>query len=183
MDDESYGLDDESHGMDDKIRSLDDKGHSVKSDGIGLEEVEEAIPGEEDQVYSTFEVGQGSGSAPESERPETVSASRQPTLPTWTDLEDATPAITETKGFLTELGAQVKMQGELIHDYAVRLEELSPALFERSLEYEQERVAVTFEAIWRPVLALESWAGQTDTQRLAEVVDGVRRGKEPKGDA
>ncbi|GJR16626.1 hypothetical protein Tco_0799278 [Tanacetum coccineum] len=95
----------------------------------------------------------------------------------------ATPAITETKGFLTELGAQVKMQGELIHDYAVRLEELSPALFERSLEYEQERVAVTFEAIWRPVLALESWAGQTDTQRLAEVVDGVRRGKEPKGDA
>nr|GEV72004.1 hypothetical protein [Tanacetum cinerariifolium] len=30
----------------------------------------------------------------------------------------------------------------------------------RSLE--QERVAVTFGAIWRPVLALESWAGQTD---------------------
>ncbi|GJY67676.1 hypothetical protein Tco_0470658 [Tanacetum coccineum] len=32
----------------------------------------------------------------------------------------------------------------------------------RSLEHEQERVTITFVAIWRPVLALESWAGQTD---------------------
>ncbi|GKF46324.1 hypothetical protein Tco_0136126, partial [Tanacetum coccineum] len=36
-----------------------------------------------------------------------------------------------------------------------------------SLEYKQEWVAVTFGAIWRPVLALESWAGQTDAQRSA----------------
>ncbi|GKB77931.1 hypothetical protein Tco_0944826, partial [Tanacetum coccineum] len=43
---------------------------------------------EEDHVYSTFEVRQGSGSAPEFERPERVSASRQPTLTTWTDTED-----------------------------------------------------------------------------------------------
>ncbi|GJX44873.1 hypothetical protein Tco_0261549 [Tanacetum coccineum] len=249
---------------------------------------------EDDHVYNTFEVGQGSGSPPESERPERVSASRQPTLTTWTDPEDgmvyidvpaypppsphvqtppshewtfgslpispspsivpslvsspmipltvpspvATPATAETEGFLTELGAQVEMHGGLIHDRAVRLEELSPALFERydrdigelftrsgsvrdeifsqryrfrSLEYEQERVAVIFGAIWRPVLALESWAGQTDAQRaalwhaisdmhvenqdlrlqlveerrarleLAEVVDGMRRGQEPRG--
>ncbi|GJZ47446.1 hypothetical protein Tco_0601278 [Tanacetum coccineum] len=125
----------------------------------------------------------------------------------------ATPAAVETEGFLTELGAQVQMQGGLISDHAVRLEELSPALFERSLEYEQERVAVTFGAIWRPVLALEAWAGQTDAQRaalwhaisdvqgenqdlrlqlaeerrarleLAEVVDGMRRGQEPRGGA
>ncbi|GKD91388.1 hypothetical protein Tco_1366895 [Tanacetum coccineum] len=177
----------------------------------------------EGDVYSTFEVGQGSGSAPESERPKRVSAFRQPTLTTWTDPEDgmiyidipdypppappvqtppspewtsgslpispshsdvpspisspmipltvpslvATPATVETEGFLTELGAQVEMQGGLIHDHAVRLEELSPALFERSLEYEQERVAVTFRAIWRPVLAFEAWAGQTDAQRTA----------------
>ncbi|GJV99797.1 hypothetical protein Tco_1555049 [Tanacetum coccineum] len=106
----------------------------------------------------------------------------------------ATPATAETKGFLTELGAQVEMQGGLIRDYAVRLEELLPALFERydsdigelftrsravrdeifsqryrfkSLEYEKERVTVTFGAIWRPVLALEAWAGQTDAQRAA----------------
>ncbi|GJZ68603.1 hypothetical protein Tco_0631843, partial [Tanacetum coccineum] len=289
MDDEGYGLDDGSHG-------IDDEGHSVEGDGLGLEEDEEAIPGEleEGDVYSTFEVRQGYGSALEFERPERVSTFRQPTLTTWTDPEDgmiyidipdypppappvqtppspewtsgslpispspsddpspisspmipltvpspvATPAAVETEGFLTELGAQVQMQGGLISDHAVRLEELSPALFERydrdigelftrsgavreeifsqryrfrSLEYEQERVAVTFRAIWRPVLALEAWAGQTDAQRaalwhaisdvqgenrdlrlqlakerrtrleLAKVFDGIRRWQEPRG--
>ncbi|GJX35976.1 hypothetical protein Tco_0247533 [Tanacetum coccineum] len=131
---------------------------------------------EEDHAYSTFEVGQGSGSAPEPERPKRVSASRQPTLTTWTDLEDATPATAKTEGFLTELGAQVEMQGGLI------------------------------------LLALESWASQTDAQRvalwhaisdaqgenrelrlqladercawleLAEIVNSIRRGQEPRGD-
>ncbi|GKD63177.1 hypothetical protein Tco_1305285, partial [Tanacetum coccineum] len=67
---ESHGLDDESHG-------LNDEGYSVESDGLGLEEEEEDVP-----------KGQGSGSAPESERSERVLASRQPTLTTWKDLED-----------------------------------------------------------------------------------------------
>ncbi|GJR44998.1 hypothetical protein Tco_1313101 [Tanacetum coccineum] len=83
---------------------------------------------------------------------------------------------------------------------------------ERILVHEQERFAVTFGAIWRPVLALESWAGQTDAQRaalwhaisdtqrenrelrlqiaeerrarldLAEIVDSMRRRQEPRGD-
>ncbi|GKA43024.1 hypothetical protein Tco_0735684, partial [Tanacetum coccineum] len=42
----------------------------------------------EDQVYSTFEVGQGFGSVPEPERPERVSTLRQPTLTTWIDPKD-----------------------------------------------------------------------------------------------
>ncbi|GJV27084.1 hypothetical protein Tco_1383532 [Tanacetum coccineum] len=94
-----------------------------------------------------------------------------------------TLATAKTEGFLTELGAQVEMQGGLIRDHAVRLEELSPALFKRydrdigelftrqgavrdeifyqryrfrSLEHEQEMVVVTFGALWRPVLAMES---------------------------
>ncbi|GJZ42909.1 hypothetical protein Tco_0590164 [Tanacetum coccineum] len=106
----------------------------------------------------------------------------------------ASPATVETEGFLTELGARVEMQRGLIRNHTVQLEELSPALFERydkdigelftrsgevkdeifsqryqfrSLEHEHERVAVTFGAIWRPVLALESWAGHTDTHRAA----------------
>ncbi|GKF79950.1 hypothetical protein Tco_0235518, partial [Tanacetum coccineum] len=142
---------------------------------------------EEGDVYSMFEVGQGSESALESERPERVSSFRQPTLTTWTDPEDCmiyidipdypppappvqtppspewtsdsllispshsdvpspisspmipltvpsplvTPTVVETGGFLTERGAQVEMQGKLIRDHAVRLEELSPALFDR----------------------------------------------------
>ncbi|GJW38407.1 hypothetical protein Tco_0064252 [Tanacetum coccineum] len=44
---------------------------------------------EEDQVYSTFEIGQGSGSILEPVRPERVSALRYPTLTTWIDLEDS----------------------------------------------------------------------------------------------
>ncbi|GJZ62416.1 hypothetical protein Tco_0618553 [Tanacetum coccineum] len=117
-----------------------------------------------------------------------------PMIPLTVPFLVATPATVETEGFLTELGAQVKMLGGLICDHAVRLEELSPALFERygrdirelftrsgavrdeifsqryrfrSLEHEQERVAVTFGALWRPVLALESWACQTDAHRAA----------------
>ncbi|GKB86935.1 hypothetical protein Tco_0959207 [Tanacetum coccineum] len=118
----------------------------------------------------------------------------------------ASPATAETEGFLTELGAQVEMSG------AVRDEIFSKRYRFRSLDHEQERVIVTFEAIWRPVLPLESWAGQTDAQRvalwhaisdtqgenrelqlqlaeerrarleLAEVVDSIRKGQEPRGD-
>ncbi|GJU86357.1 hypothetical protein Tco_1293903 [Tanacetum coccineum] len=118
MDDEGYGLDDESHGRDDESRGIDDEVHSVESDGLGLEEEEVVHGGqqqaapvvgttvsaplglgygalrrrelalEEGDVHCTFEVGQGSGSASESERPERVSAFRQPTLTKWTDPED-----------------------------------------------------------------------------------------------
>nr|GEW00855.1 hypothetical protein [Tanacetum cinerariifolium] len=92
VDDESFGLDDESHGVDDESRGLDDEGRGVEIDGLGLEE-EEVVLGfsiRQLQLWGqlTFEVGQGSGSAPEPERSERVSASRQPTLTTWTDPED-----------------------------------------------------------------------------------------------
>ncbi|GKF51646.1 hypothetical protein Tco_0148113 [Tanacetum coccineum] len=48
---------------------------------------------EEDYIYSTFEVGHVSGFAPEPERPERVSAFRQPTLTIWTYPEDSTVYI------------------------------------------------------------------------------------------
>ncbi|GJX72883.1 hypothetical protein Tco_0311478, partial [Tanacetum coccineum] len=111
----------------------------------------------------------------------------------------ASPATAETEGFLTELGSRVEMQGGLIHDHLVRLGELSPALFERYDRAIRE-------------LFTRSGAGQTDAQRaalwhaisdtqmenrelrlqiaeercarldLAEIVDSVRRGQEPRGD-
>ncbi|GKA17513.1 hypothetical protein Tco_0697350, partial [Tanacetum coccineum] len=219
---ESRSLKDESHGLDDESRGLDEEGHSIKSDGLSLGEEEEVVP-----------KGKGSRSAPEPERPERVSASRQPTLTTWTDPEDGMVYID------VPTYPPPAPPGGLICDHAVRLEELSPALFERydrdigelftrsgavrdeifsqryrfrSLEHKQERVAVTFGVLWRPVLTLESWAGQTDAQRadlwhaisdtqrenrelrlqlaeerrvrleLAEIVDNMRRGQEPRGD-
>ncbi|GJS75748.1 hypothetical protein Tco_0725629 [Tanacetum coccineum] len=54
-----------------------------------------------------------------------------PMIPLTVPSPIATPTTVETEGFLTELGAQVEMQGGLIRDHAVQLEELSPALFER----------------------------------------------------
>nr|GFA80847.1 hypothetical protein [Tanacetum cinerariifolium] len=68
--DEGLAEGDEGPSMGVKSRGLDDKGHSVESDGFSL--------GEEEAVLE----GQGSGSAPEPERSERVSASRQPTLAT-----------------------------------------------------------------------------------------------------
>ncbi|GJS27457.1 reverse transcriptase domain-containing protein, chloroplastic [Tanacetum coccineum] len=212
--DEGPTAEDKDPAMEDK----DDEGHSVESDGLGLEEEEDVPGGqqqaalvvgttvsaplglgygalrhhelalEEGDVYSMFEVRQGSGPALESEIPE-----RTPPSPEWTsglllispshsDISSpisspivpltipspvATHATAETKGFLAKLGAQVEMHGGLISDHAVQLEELSPTLFKRSLEYEQERVALAEERLAR----LE----------LVEVVDGTRRGQEPKG--
>ncbi|GJV86842.1 hypothetical protein Tco_1530780 [Tanacetum coccineum] len=227
---QNHYREDEGHTTEDEDPAAGDEGLVVGDEGpgIGVESLRlglgygalrhwEIALGE-GRMPSIFEVGRSSRSVPESEKPEIVSALRQPTLTTWMDLEDgivyidvpaypppvppaqtppspewssASSATVETEGFLTELGARVEMQGGLIRDYTVQLEELSPALFERydrdirelftrsgavrdeifsqryhlAVEHKQERVAVTFGAIWRPVLALESWLGQTDAQR------------------
>ncbi|GJT82150.1 hypothetical protein Tco_1056492 [Tanacetum coccineum] len=186
-----------SHGMDDESRGLDDEGHGVESDGLGLEEEEEVVPGGQQKAAPVVGIAMsaplGLGyralrhreleleedhiahrpqpdnprncSLPISPSPSIVpSPISSPMIPLTVPSLVATPATVETEGFLTEMGAQVEMQGGLIRDHAVRLEELSLAL---SLEYQQERVAVTFGAIWRLVLALESWTGQTDAQRAA----------------
>ncbi|GJV35344.1 hypothetical protein Tco_1407821 [Tanacetum coccineum] len=92
--DESPGIGVESHGLDDESRGLDDEGHSVKSDGLGLGKEGEVVPEGQQLAVSVVgtamsaPLGLGSGSALESERPERVSTSRQPTLTTWTDPED-----------------------------------------------------------------------------------------------
>ncbi|GJX88401.1 hypothetical protein Tco_0340415 [Tanacetum coccineum] len=116
--DEGLAAGDEGPGMGVKSHGLDDEGHSVESDRLSLGEEEVVLKGQQraisvveaavraplrpgygalrrrelalegDQVYNTFEVGQGSGSTPESERPKRVSASRQPTLTTWMDPKD-----------------------------------------------------------------------------------------------
>nr|GEV02754.1 hypothetical protein [Tanacetum cinerariifolium] len=141
VDDESYGLGGESYGLDDESPGIDDEGRGIKSDGLGLGEEEvvpkglqRAVPVvgtavseplglgygalrrrelalEEDHVYNTFEVGQGSGSTPESERSERVSAFKQSTLTTWTYLEDATSTATipvDEDQFI-EVGAQLEL--------------------------------------------------------------------------
>nr|GEV73390.1 hypothetical protein [Tanacetum cinerariifolium] len=97
--------DDDSHGLDDESYGIDGERHGIESDGLGLGEEgavpegqQRAVPVvriamseplgfgygalrhrelalEEDHAYNTFEVGQGSGSAPELGRSERVSTS------------------------------------------------------------------------------------------------------------
>ncbi|GKF89796.1 hypothetical protein Tco_0263759, partial [Tanacetum coccineum] len=73
-----------------------------------------------------------SGSLPISPSPSNdPSPISSPMIPLTVPSPVATPTTIETKGFLTKLGAQVEMQGGLILDHAIRLEEFSPTLFER----------------------------------------------------
>ncbi|GKE38411.1 hypothetical protein Tco_1461816 [Tanacetum coccineum] len=112
LDDERHGKDDESRGIDDEGDSAESDRLGLEEEEEAVPRVQQQtapvvgttvsaplglgygalrrreLALEEGDVYSTFEVGQGFGSAPESERLERVSAFRQPTLTTWTDPKD-----------------------------------------------------------------------------------------------
>nr|GEY70321.1 hypothetical protein [Tanacetum cinerariifolium] len=86
----------------------------------------------------------------------------------------ASPAMAETEGFLRELFTRSKVVKDEIFCQRYRF---------RRLKLEHERVVVTFRAIWRLVLALESWVEERRARLdLAEIVDSMRRGQEPRGD-
>ncbi|GKB65101.1 hypothetical protein Tco_0921287 [Tanacetum coccineum] len=138
-----------------------------------------------------------------------------PMIPLTVTSHVASPATAKAEGFLTELGAQ-RYDGDIgelfTRSGAVKDEIFSQRYRFRSLEHEPERVAVTFVAILRPVLALKLWAYQTNSQRaalwhaicdtqmenwelrlhiieerrarldLAEIINSMRRGQEPRGD-
>nr|GFB69852.1 hypothetical protein [Tanacetum cinerariifolium] len=67
-----------------------------------------------------------------------------------------------------EVGAQLELYRSILQDHTQRLDTMPPTLFAKidrdSLENEHERTAMTFGALWRPVLALEAWIGRVDTQ-------------------
>ncbi|GJZ38108.1 hypothetical protein Tco_0584299 [Tanacetum coccineum] len=95
-----------------------------------------------------------SGSLPISPSPSVVpSPVSSPMVPLTAPSPVASPTTTETEGFLTELGAQVEMQGGLIRDHAGENRDLR-------LQLVEERRA-----------RLE----------LAEVVDSMGRRQEPRG--
>ncbi|GJU07356.1 hypothetical protein Tco_1123786 [Tanacetum coccineum] len=93
----------------------------------------------------------------------------------------ATPATAETGGFLIELGAQVEMQEGLIHDHVVRLEELSPALFERYDRDIGELFTRDTQGENRE-LRLQLAEERRVWLELAEIVDSMRRGQQPQRD-
>ncbi|GKA81942.1 hypothetical protein Tco_0788690 [Tanacetum coccineum] len=125
-----------------------------------------------------------SGSLPISPAPSIVpSPISSPMIPLTVPSPAASPAMTETKGFLTELEARVKIQEGLIHDHTVRLEELSPALSEM---YDRD-LGVLFTRSGKSggenrELQLQLAEERRTRLELAEIVDSMRRGQEPKGD-
>ncbi|GJU45591.1 hypothetical protein Tco_1202857 [Tanacetum coccineum] len=140
----------------------------------------------EGSVPITFEIGQSSRSVPEHEGAERISAFRQPTLVTWAPLSpewssgslpvSPSPPIVPSPiaSLVTTLAATISHLDVLpptlfeVYDRnlkelytrsgAVRDEIFSQRYRFRNLEREQERATVTFNAIWRPTLALEAWA-------------------------
>nr|GEV37918.1 hypothetical protein [Tanacetum cinerariifolium] len=110
--------------------------------------------------------------------PPTAPPVQTPPSPEWSSV--ALFATVKAERFLTELGAQVEMQEELIHDHIVRLGELSPALFER---YDR----VIGELFTRSEMENQELRLQIVEERrarldLAEIVASMRRGQEPRGD-
>ncbi|GJY65851.1 hypothetical protein Tco_0468089 [Tanacetum coccineum] len=114
-----------------------------------------------------------------------------PAIPTLVASPVTTLAATITvyEDEFLKVGAQLELHGSILHDHTQRLDALPSTLFEgydrdlrelynrsravrdeifsqcyrlRSLKQEQERATMTFDAIWRPVLALETWARHVD---------------------
>ncbi|GJW82884.1 hypothetical protein Tco_0156029 [Tanacetum coccineum] len=123
----------------------------------------------EDQVHSTFEVGQSSRSVPEQQGTERVSAFRQPTFDTWVDPEDSrvyndiptyvppvahvqTPPSPERS-----LGSLPVLPSSLVVSSPIASPVATPTA---TISVDEDQF------IERPVLALEAWVGHVDTRLI-----------------
>nr|GFA96497.1 hypothetical protein [Tanacetum cinerariifolium] len=67
-------------------------------------------------------------------------------------------------------GAQLELYRSILQDHTQRLDVMPPTLF---AEIDRdERTAMTFGALWRPVLALEAWAWHTALERELQEIRG-----------
>ncbi|GJZ98602.1 hypothetical protein Tco_0671055 [Tanacetum coccineum] len=127
---EREGLEDEGHGLEDEGHGLEDKGHGLEYEG----------PAADKPLRLAYEaliccgLAIGEGSVP--------STFETPASPEWSS--GLLPVSPSSPVVPSPIASLVTTQ-------RYRL---------RSLEREQERATVTFGALWRPVLALEAWAGQ-----------------------
>nr|GEX34666.1 hypothetical protein [Tanacetum cinerariifolium] len=103
----------------------------------------------------------------------------------------STATIPVNEDQFIKVGAQLELYRSILQDHTQHLDAMPPILFAkidrdvrelyttsgavrdeifsqryrfRSLKHEQERTAMTFGALWRPVRALEAWAGRVDTR-------------------
>ncbi|GKB17456.1 hypothetical protein Tco_0851379 [Tanacetum coccineum] len=123
---------------------LNEEGHSLEDEGLGSEKEEEAAP--EDQQQAVLVVD---------------TTAIEPLGLGYEALRHCELALGEGSVPST---FELELQGSILHDHTQRLDALLPTLFE---DYERDFRELYTSAIWRPVLALEAWAGQTDAQRAA----------------
>ncbi|GJR04823.1 hypothetical protein Tco_0527807 [Tanacetum coccineum] len=123
---EGPGMDYKSYGIDDESRGLDDEGHSVESDSLSLEEEEEAVPGGQQQaglvVGTAVSAPLGLGYGALRHR-ELALEEDHPILTTWTDPKDGMIYI--------DVPAYPPPAPPVQTPPLLRLEELSPDMFER----------------------------------------------------
>ncbi|GKD27956.1 hypothetical protein Tco_1234170 [Tanacetum coccineum] len=181
---------DESLDSDTEREGLEDEGHVSEDEGPGLEEEGEVVPEGQQQAvlaedttmdeplglsYGALRrhelvVGEGEMPNPEDGRvytdiptyvPPVAPVQTRPS-PEWSSgsflVSPSSPAVpTLVASPVTTSAATIAVdEDEFLESYRFR-----------SLEREQDRATVTFTAIWRPILALEAWVGQTDAQRAA----------------
>nr|GEX91090.1 RNA-directed DNA polymerase, eukaryota, reverse transcriptase zinc-binding domain protein [Tanacetum cinerariifolium] len=134
---------DEGHSLDDEGHGLDAEGHGLDDEGRGLEG--EGIGSEEEELYP------------------------RPTLTTWVDPKDGR-VYTDIPVYVPPVVPSpiASPVGTSTTTISVVDDQFLERYMFRSLEREQERTTVAFRALWRPVLALEAWAGRVDT-RLADI--------------
>ncbi|GJY82953.1 hypothetical protein Tco_0496329 [Tanacetum coccineum] len=157
LDDEGHGLDDEGHGLGDEGHGLDDKGHGLEDKGIGYRALRRrGLALREGSVSSTFEVD------PEDDRFYTDILTYLPVAPiqTLTSPEWSSGSLLVSPSSLVVPSPIASLVATPTATISVDKDQF--------LEREQKRATVMLGALWRPVLAMEAWAGHVDT-RMAEM--------------
>ncbi|GJY25431.1 hypothetical protein Tco_0400157 [Tanacetum coccineum] len=196
--DESLDADEKRLRLDDEGHGLDDEDHSLGGEGLGLkeEEEEEVVPDGQQQAVPIIEttvsepLGLRYGAL---RRRELAVEDDQPTLVTWLDSEDdrvyanilayappVAPVQTPPSPEWSFGSLLISPSSSLVPSpIALRVATSTATILVdedqflerymfKNLESEQERTVMTFGALWRPVLALDAWAGRIDT-RLADM--------------
>ncbi|GJX52689.1 hypothetical protein Tco_0281058 [Tanacetum coccineum] len=165
---------DEGHGLDDDGQGLDDEGQGSEDEGLPLgfgyraarhrvlESTEKIAPNPEDGrvyidilTYVPLAALVQTSPSPEWSLSSLPVSPSSPVVPSPIASPVATPTTT------ISVDEDQFLEGQL------EIKSSHRGIGFRSLEQEQERATMTFSAIWRPILALEAWAGQTDSQMAA----------------
>ncbi|GKB96506.1 hypothetical protein Tco_0982643 [Tanacetum coccineum] len=146
---EREGSDDEGHGS-------DDEGRGLEGEGLGLEEEEAAPEGQQQAVpvvdtAASKPLGLGYGTA----RCRALESIEEITPSTY-EIGQSSRSIPEQQG-----ADRLELHGSILHDHTQCLDALPPTLVADIAKDVRELYT---RALWRPVLALEAWAGHVDTR-------------------